>query len=455
MVGRKRGNFLPRMNANSLFDLVRKGLKTKGFLYVTIGNLINAAMGGIFYLICARILSVTNYGYISYYLSVGFFASSIAILGLNTTVSTFYPKEEKDDLIRETTLITFLLGLIIGLVSALIVYFFPATIGSNNIYGLQFSMQWLLKGDIEFVFILPLVLGVVVYIITYARALGRREYKRFFVIVTSVRALEITFVVAFYLFCAFSGYFLKDIGKLMLLAYIVPLFIVSYDYFKELVSVRKASFYFAEIRAKLTFTLHTWGMDLAQASRTVVDKIVIGLIFGLLYLGTYNLAFQFLVILLIIPQSLLWYLLPEKSAGVIRREVEIIGILAAVAITVLGITLSPYFIEWLFPNFTDSIPVTQVISLAVVPATIASIKSSSLLSEERSKIVVVGYISALAVDLLGIILLGQSFQSVGFAIAFLLSQIVLMVILLVLPSEKFARLINSGKSAVQEERMKS
>ncbi|MFB0562625.1 MAG: oligosaccharide flippase family protein [Candidatus Lokiarchaeia archaeon] len=455
MAERKNKNSFSRINFNSLMGLIKQGLKTKGFLYVTIGNLINAVMGGIFYLICARILSVTNYGYISYYLSIGFFVSSVSILGLNTTISTFYPKERRDDLIRETTLLTFILGFIIGLGAALFVFFFPASIGSNNIYGLQFSLQWLVGGDTDFVFILPLVLGIVVYVIAYSRALGRREYKRFFVIVISVRVMEITLVAAFYLFCAFSGYFLKDIGKLMLLAYLVPLFMVSYDYFKDLVSVRKTSFYFAEIRAKLTFTLHTWGMNLAQASRTVVDKIVVGLIFGMLFLGTYNLAFQFLVILLIIPQSLLFYLLPEKSAGTVRREVEIIGILAAVAITVLGISLSPYFIQWLFPNFTDSIPVTQVISLAVVPATVASIKASVLLSEERSKIVVIGYISALAVDLFGILLLGQSLQSVGFAIAFLLSQIVLMVILLVLPSEKFARLINRRKSAVQEERMKS
>ncbi len=454
MAERKRRDLFSVLNANSLFTLIRQGLKVKGFIYVTVGNLINAVLGGLFYLIAARILSVTNYGYITYYLSLGFFMSSIAVLGLSATISTFYPKEGKDDLIRESVLLTFILGLIVGVLTVLYVFFFPAPVGSDTLYSLQFSMQALLGGNVDFLFVLPLVLGIVFYTVALAQALGRREYRKFAFITSSVRIVEIGLVVVFYFFCAFSGYFLKDIEKLMLVAYIVPFFLVSYDYFRYLFSVRRVSFHFAEIRSKLTFTLHTWGMGLAQASRTVLDKVVIGLFFGLLFLGTYNLAFQFLLIFLIVPQSLLSYLLPEKSAGSVRREVEIIGMLAAIAITVLGVFLAPYIINWLFPNFTGSVPTTQLISLAVIPATLANIKSSILLSAERSKIVLVGYISALVVDVLGILLLGQRFQALGFAAAFLISQIVLAAILWLSSSERFTRLINRRQHIVQEERKK-
>jgi O-antigen/teichoic acid export membrane protein len=455
MTERKKRNLFPGIGMNSLLDLVKKGLKTKGFLYVTFGNLINSALGGLFYLICARILDVTGYGYISYYVSVGIFVGSISVLGLFATISTFYPKEGKGDLIREATLLTFIFGIMLGLVATAYVFLFPAPIGATSIFNLQISMQPMFIGGIDFILVFPIVLGTVCFTITWARALGRREYKRFFVIVGSIRVIEIGLVAAFYLFTAFSSYFLKDIENLMLLAYAVPLFLVSYDYFKELISVRRVSFYFAEIRAKLTFTLHTWGMNLAQASRTVLDKIVIGLIFGLLFLGTYNLAFQFLLIFLVIPQSLLRYLLPEKSSGSTRREVEIIGVLAAVVITGFGILLAPYFINWLFPSFTESIPATQVISLAVLPATIASIKSSVLLSEERSKIVLVAYVSALVVDILGILFLGQAFQAVGFAAAFLISQVMAAILLLALPSKNFSRLIKRKEPAVREDRMKA
>jgi len=51
-------------------------------------------------------------------------------------------------------------------------------------------------------------------------------------------------------------------------------------------------------------------------------------------------------------------------------------------------------------------------ALLSVPASVANIRASALLSEERTKIVLAGYVSALAVDVLGILLLGPSFQAV-------------------------------------------
>lgn len=465
MAERKGRNLPFGINSNSLLDMVRKGIKTKGFIYVTAGNLIFAVLGGLFYLIGARILGVTNYGYVSYYLSLGFFTSSFPILGLSSTISTFYPKEGKDALLKESALLTFLLAILIGTATALIVFFFPAPAGSDissnlltsiqllaagNPYfvsmlpvlleDFQNSMLLLAGGNLDFVFVIPLILGVVFYTMALARALGSREYKKYAILTSLVRVLEIGLVVVLYFFGS------RDLEKLMLVAYIVPLFVVSYDYFKDLFSVDRISFHFAEVRAKINFTLHTWGMSFAQASRSVLDKIIVGFFFGLLFLGTYNLAFQFLIILLIIPQSLLSYLLPEKSGGSTSREIEILGIVAAAAITVLGFLLAPYFIRWLFPGFSDSIPVTQWLSLAVIPASIASIKTSALLSEERSKIVLEAYISALAINILGIFLLGQAYQAIGFAWAFFLSQVALMTILWILPSQKFAKFRNRKKS---------
>jgi len=372
MSERKRWNLFSGVNAGSLLDLVKKGIRTRGFIFVTAGNLVNAALGGLFYLLCARILSVTSYGYISYYLALGFFVGSVSILGLGTTVTTFYPKEGRDSLVREAALLTFLTGLVTGLVASLYVFFFPAPAGSNTVYSFQISLQGFVGGGVDFVFMLPLILGIVFYYMTLAVALGRRKYKRFAAIVSTVRVAQLGLVAFFYLLSAFSGYFLGDLEKLMLIAYLAPFFLVSLDYFRSLFSVDRASLRFAEVRAKLTFTLHTWGMSLAQASRTVLDKIIVGLFFGLMFLGTYNLAFQFLLIFLIIPQSLLSYLLPEKAGGSVRREVEVIGLVAAVVITILGIFLAPYLIRWLFPHFTDSIPATQVISLAVsIPHSLA------------------------------------------------------------------------------------
>ena len=204
MPERKRWNLFSEMNVESLLDLVKRGIRTKGFIYVTVGNLVNAALGGLFYLLCARILSVTSYGYISYYLALGFFVGSVSILGLSTTVTTFYPKEARDSLVREATLLTFLVGLATGFVASLYVFFFPAPAGSNTVYSFQTSLQWLVSG-VDFVFMLPLILGIVFYYMTLAVALGRRRYRRFAVIVSVVRVVQLG-LVAFFLpfFCLFG-----------------------------------------------------------------------------------------------------------------------------------------------------------------------------------------------------------------------------------------------------------
>jgi len=158
--------------------VVKKGIRTKGFIYVTVGNLVNAVLGGLFYLLCARILNVTSYGHISYYLSVGFFVGSVSILGLRTTVTTFYPKEGQDSLVREATLLTFLTGLVTGFVASLYVFLFPAPAGSSTVSGFQTMMRWLVGGSVDFVFMLPLILGIVFYYMTLAVSLSRRRYHR-------------------------------------------------------------------------------------------------------------------------------------------------------------------------------------------------------------------------------------------------------------------------------------
>ena len=389
-----------------LLALVKRGLRSKGFLYVTFGRMFNAALGGVFYFVAARILSVSGYGNISYYVAIGGFAATFAFLGLTATVPTFYPKEGREILIKQAVLLTFILSLVVAGVLVFLGYWFAA----------------------------PIVLGVVCLNMSMVEALGRRRYKRYFYIVSSVRVLQLLLVGVFYFVAAFSGFFLRNLDTLILVAYSVPMFLAGYDYFKNFMG--GVGFRFGEIRSKLKFTLHTWTLNLIGASRTLLDKILVGAFFGMIFLGNYNLAFQFLMVFMVIPTALFSYLLPEKSSGSARREVEVVGLAVSVVITILGFLLAPYVIRWLFPHFEGSVQATQVISLAVLPATIARIKSSELLSRERSGTVLVGGATALVVNVVGIIILGLQYQTVGFALAFLLSQVALAIVLYVCSSEK-------------------
>ena len=88
----------------------------------------NAALGGLFYFVAARILSVSGYGNISYNVAVGGFAATFAYLGLTATVPTFYPKEGREALIRQAALLTFILGLIVAGVLVFLGYWFASFI---------------------------------------------------------------------------------------------------------------------------------------------------------------------------------------------------------------------------------------------------------------------------------------------------------------------------------------
>ncbi|MDX1372389.1 MAG: hypothetical protein R3321_07955, partial [Nitrososphaeraceae archaeon] len=58
----------------------------KGLIYIIIGNVLGAIITGGFWLLLASLQSVEEYGETSYMISMASLASSIALLGLNTTV---------------------------------------------------------------------------------------------------------------------------------------------------------------------------------------------------------------------------------------------------------------------------------------------------------------------------------------------------------------------------------
>ena len=141
-------------------------------------------------------------------------------------------------------------------------------------------------------------------------------------------------------------------------------------------------------------------------------------------LGLYQLAFQFFLFLSIIPLSLYSYLLPEESSGVNRKTIKILGISLSILAAISALIVLPYVIEWLFPNFVESIPIVRIVALAIIPATIIAILNATLLGRGRSRTVFIAGIAYIITLVIGLVTIGQILGSIGLAITILTAQTV-------------------------------
>jgi len=177
---------------------------------------------------------------------------------------------------------------------------------------------------------------------------------------------------------------------------------------------------FSKIKKRLHFIIHSYADDLSSTFMYNLDKLIIFPLFGFALLGNYQLAFQFLLALSILPQTTYQYILPKDSTGGASPKLKMITIYASIGLAILSIVLAPIFVPVLFPQFDESIRIMQIMSIAIVPITINFMYKSKFLGTEKSKIVFIGsgiYISA---QVLGIIILGNIYGIYGATIALVL-----------------------------------
>ena len=91
------------------------------------------------------------------------------------------------------------------------------------------------------------------------------------------------------------------------------------------------------------------------------------------------------------------------------------GIVISIIITILGVTVLPNVIDWLFPKYVDAVPAIQIMSLGVVPGTIAILYSSKFLGMEKSKFVMITKLVSLGVLIGGFLYFGPIYGTIGLA----------------------------------------
>jgi O-antigen/teichoic acid export membrane protein len=371
-------NLFSKVRLSSLKRLVKDEV---GLVYTTLGGFGSSALGALFWLILASLLTVDNYGLANYYISLSAIFSGLSIIGLNMTVTTFLAKGEKN-ILYEANSLALISGLLVGCVLSV----FEWAAGLLSIATVFFTMA-------------------------LAEALGKKNYKEYAIVQVGQKLLQLVLSILLY-------YQLGIIG--IILGYFVGYIVFSYKYF---FSLRKFTVNFSIIKEKRNFTIHSCGYNLIGGSLSnYLDKIIIGPLFGYYMLGLYQLGFQFFMFLSLIPMSLQQYLLPEESSGNDKKSIKTLSVVVSALASVAVFAASPFLINSFFPNFTDAILLVGLMSLAVIPATVSSILTASLLGNEKSKTVFISGVLYVVSLVSALVILGSVMGVTGLAVAVIIAK---------------------------------
>lgn len=353
----------------------------KGLIYITLGNLVGAAATGIFWLLLAFIQNAHEYGRTNYEISIASLAASAALLGLNTTVTTYVAKGSSKINVQANQIILLSCG-----VAAIIVAFF----------------NWMLAF---------FVIGMAFWMMSSYELLGRKMYKQYAFVIIGARASQLFLSILLYYLLGITG---------IAIGFIISFLIFSQRYF---ISTRQFSKDFSEIKDKMKFSLNVYSFNMSNAFLLYFDKLIIAPLFGYAVLGYYQLGFQFLLFLGMIPISFYQYLISEDTSGLKKTRIRFFGLLVSIGLTALLFLSSPWILQHLFPHYTASLDAMRILSIGIIPMMIVWTLNSKFLNIGDTKYVLFGSAIYLTFQISLIFYLGNALKVIGLALAVVLALI--------------------------------
>ena len=353
----------------------------KGLIYITLGNLLGAAATGAFWLLLALIQNADEYGKTNYEISIASLAASAALLGLNTTVTTYVAKGSTKINVQANQLILISSG-----IAAMIVAFF----------------NWILGF---------FVIGMAFWMMSTYELLGRKMYKQYALVNIGARASQLFVSILLYYFLGITG---------IAIGFIISFLIFSQRYF---ISTKEFSRDFSEVKNKIKFSLNIYSFNMSNAFLLYFDKLIIAPLFGYAVLGYYQLGFQFLLFLGMIPISFYQYLIPEESSGLKKSRVRFLGLLVSIGLTAILFLSSPWILQYLFPHYMASLDSMRIMSIGIIPMMIVWTLNSKFLNVGDTKYVLFGSAIYLTIQIGLIFYLGSTMNVIGLALAVVLALI--------------------------------
>ena len=360
-------------------------IKKKIFELSTIGvtDGAGAAIAAVFWFYIASQLGPENYGELTYLISIAALVSGIALFGSNHTILVLTGK--KVDIHATLYMITMLANVV----------------GSIIIFILFFNLG-----------ISLLIIGYSLFALVSADLLGRKLYKSYSKYIITQKILLVVFGIGFYYLIGENG-ILIGIG----LAHVhLILRIVK--------SIKNSKINFKVIKERKEFIFNNWAIGITGLVYGSVDKLIIGSFIGFGLLGNYSLGLQFYSILNLLPSMTVKYFIGQDISKIPNKKLKKIVVLIAIGVAIVGSTLGPTVISYVFPKFIESENIIRIISWTLVPATIQSVYHyPKLWAAEKNNIILIASIINAVTQIIGIIILGTLYSGVGVALSMVLSSV--------------------------------
>jgi len=342
-------------------------------------DVFGTAMSAVFWFYLASQIEPSSYGEIHWFLGIAGIFSTIALFGTVNTLTVYTAKK-----IQIQSTLNFISLSASVILSLIVIVLFP------SFYTIDVGI---------------ILIAYVINALAIGDLLGRKQYTSYskYTLVQKGLTLGLGFLF-FYLF----GYE----------AIILALACSYMFYIKRIYSIfREMKIDFGLIKQRIGFITNNYLAFILSGAvgGGQVDKIIVAPLLGFAILGNYSLALQVINIMMIFPSIFYKYLLPQESSGVKNKKPKIIVIIFSISISVLGIFIAPTLIENFFPKFIEAVDAIKIMSLVVIPVSIALILEAEFLGNERSKIVIIGAGISLVFLSIGMIVLGSWFGIIGVA----------------------------------------
>jgi len=360
-------------------------IKKKIFDISSIGIADGLGMGiaAVFWFYIASELGPENYGELTFLISIAALVSGIALFGSNNTILVLTAK--KIDIQATIYLIT----IVVNVIGSIIIFALFSNLGISLLI-IAYAMFSLVTFDF----------------------LGRKLYGNYFRYIIIQKILLVGFGIGFY-------YLIGENGILIGIALSHVHFI--YHIVK---SFKNSKINFNLIRERKEFILNNFALSISRTFYGSLDKLIIAPLLGFAILGNYSLGLQFFSILSILPSISVKYLTSQNISGVPNKKLKKIIVLISIVVAILGFTVAPMIMSYIFPKFVESGDIIRIISLAVIPSTIQSTYySPKFWALEKNHLILFTSMIVVGTQIIGILTLGPLYGAIGIAYAFVISSV--------------------------------